>query len=529
MMREESSIRSRRFAWLLLIVLLLTLRAPSLVQPAGGDQGLYVYAARQWRAGAVPYRDFWDQKPPGVAAVYAILSSVWPHQSVVPAADLAASAATASLLILIGRRRFSETVGFAAAAVFLLFGDPSFTRLAGVYVRGQCEPFIALAITGALAILAAPSRTTIRLSAVGLCLAAAFWLKYNAAVYVVPVLIALWAWRPSTDDGLRTVRRDGVRVVAAGAAFSALVAAYFALNGALRDLWLATVIYNLRYSEETYAGFGSIAAYFLRLPFERARVDMLWFLGMSGAAFLAWCSRRRDSLAVPLAWVAAAMLSVTINGQRDLPNYFVQANPALALAAAGGFAAMLSRGRWRVLVAAAALVMGFWRVGAEGPRGTVRLAGLPGLARNLRFDLAYVRGDVDRGTYLSRFRGVKYDAVEIDEVSRYLRATTSLSEPVYVFGFLGGSICWLADRVSASRFFWSHPVLIEFASSEPGYGSAGVLIDLQQRRPAVVALQEEQWKSRSFFMRNEPLARWLTDGYVLERETAMFAIWRRKP
>ena len=39
---------------------------------------------------------------------------------------------------------------------------------------------------------------------------------------------------------------------------------------------------------------------------------------------------------MPVVWVAAACLSIAINGSRGLPQYFVQANPALALAAGWG-------------------------------------------------------------------------------------------------------------------------------------------------------------------------------------------------
>jgi hypothetical protein len=42
--------------------------------------------------------------------------------------------------------------------VYLLLSDPSLQRLDGVYVRGQCEAFIALAITAAVALTSASSR-----------------------------------------------------------------------------------------------------------------------------------------------------------------------------------------------------------------------------------------------------------------------------------------------------------------------------------------------------------------------------------
>jgi hypothetical protein len=167
-----------RFAWrwVVLILLLLALRLPSLVQPAGGDQGLYGYAGQRILAGDVMYRDVWDQKPPALAFVYAALSSLHPSQGVVPAADLAAAAAVAFGLIVLGRRRYSSNVGYGAAAIFLFFGDPYLQRLAGIYVRGQAEPFIALAVTTSLVLLAHPARRRRHLVAAGAALAVAFWL-----------------------------------------------------------------------------------------------------------------------------------------------------------------------------------------------------------------------------------------------------------------------------------------------------------------------------------------------------------------
>jgi hypothetical protein len=69
----EASAPRVRWAWLALILLLLALRLPSLVQPAGGDQGLYGYAGQRILAGEVMYRDVWDQKPPAIVFLYALL------------------------------------------------------------------------------------------------------------------------------------------------------------------------------------------------------------------------------------------------------------------------------------------------------------------------------------------------------------------------------------------------------------------------------------------------------------------------
>ena len=61
---------TRHAAWLLLIVLVMV-RLPSLVQPAGADQDLYAYVGQAITRGGLPYVDAWDQKPPAIHYTYA--------------------------------------------------------------------------------------------------------------------------------------------------------------------------------------------------------------------------------------------------------------------------------------------------------------------------------------------------------------------------------------------------------------------------------------------------------------------------
>lgn len=518
-----------RRAWILSLLVLLSIRLPSLVQPAGGDQGLYAYAGQRILAGDVMYRDAWDQKPPGIAFTYALLSRVWPHESMVPAADLVAAAATASLLVVLGRRRYSEGVGFGAASLFLLLGDPYLQRMSGIYVRAQCEPFIALAVTAALTVLARPAPRGRQFVMAGMALAAAFWLKYNAAAYALPVAAATWAWGQEPSGGWRPFLRNLALVASGFAAVSAAIIGYFTVNGALMDLRLATIDYNVRYSNETYDSPASVVWYLSTMPLERARVDMLWLVGGIGGALLLRRALSERSAPVALAWMVGAVASIAINGSRGLPNYFVQAAPALALAGSAGLATLADARAWARSAVALLLLVGLWRVGSDRFVWGFRFASLPGLIENVGYDLRRVRGRIDREAYLSRFRGQKHDALENHRLVQYIRRTTVPGDPVFVFGFSGGSVCWKSGRISSSRFYWSRPVFIEFAAEREGYGSAGLLADLQRRPPAVVALQKEDWRSQNFFMTTDRLRSWLEGGYVREYETSMFSVWRRKP
>lgn len=499
------------------------------------DQGLYAYAGVRLLAGDAPYAGAWDQKPPGIHVVYAALWSLWPHESVVALADLVVAAVVAGLLIVIGRRRFTESIGCGAAAFLLLFGNPALTQsLGGVFVRAQSETFIALAVTGALTLLAARTRNARHLIGTGLLLGVAFWLKPNAATYAVPAVAALAVWPRDGAWHRGTFWRECTVVGMAGAAMVALPLLLMWPTGALTDLYLATIAYNAAYSGDTYDGVAGILRYAGSFPIARAANDSLWFvggLGVLSGVWIGWRMRTHPRLwpiAMPLVWLIAVWLSILINGARNLPQYFVQAGPALALAAGVGLVPALSLLRRRhvgVALVSAALVL----------YASHRVSGFDGLAGNLQRDWQGLTGRLDRAEYLSHFGGRpqdKFVAGAIAQLTTLIRETTAPEDSIYVFGWAPG-VPALADRRSASRFHWSQPILLEFASHRPGYGSPGLLADLQKNTPALVALQHDHWAanrrhSSEVFHATPILESWLTTNYVRAPDLDRFEIWRRR-
>ena len=521
------------------LVALWLLRVPSLAQPMGGDQGLYAYAGQQLLAGHAPYAAGWDQKPPGIHVVYALLWFVWPHESVVAIADMAVAGLVALLLVVIARRRFTEGIGFAAAAVFLFFANPSMVqRLSGVYVRGQCETFIVLAITGAIALAAAERRSRASLIGIGVLLGCAFWLKYNAAAYALAITTAIFVWTQDPESWWRSGMKELGWIAAAGALTVALPLLAMIAVGAGRDLYLATITYNVAYSGETYENTTALR-YLFTFPIARASNDALWILGGLGAigALIQWVRAPRDSRAlcglVILSWIVAALFSILINGAREVPQYFVQAAAALAMMAAVGLAPLFSTRRSLLVpaVTTVVLVAACLRPGVTGH--------LPKLWDNLRADWSALKGETDRFTYLARFNGGddhKFVALEVEDLARKIKAGTASSDTIYVFGYSPG-VFVKSERRSASRFHWSRPVVIEFAAGSPGYGSEALAADLAREQPAIVALQKKDWgrgdrtadaDSSTFFHRTPKLETWLTGGYVHDRDTPLFEVWRRR-
>ncbi len=503
-----------------LACVLLVVRLPSLVQPMGADEGLYAYVGERMLAGALPYRDAWDQKPPAIHVTYAVMRAVLPRDAAVPAADLLVAALVAALLWRLGTNIAGPDVGPWSAVIFLFLSNPAFARLGGVAVRAQCETFIAAAITGAFLCLACHRAQRGRASvlAAGALFGLAFTFKYNAAAYGLAGLFALWLW------GALNVR--ALALLAAG--FLAPIAAFagwFAAGGAFDDLFDATIRYNVHYSGETYQGAWHAVMYLFTFPVRHARVDALWLVGGAGCAILLLGSRREPQRLFAVAWVAAACLTIAINGSRDLPQYFIQAAPALALAAAWAGTLVLTRTIPLSLVAAIAVAVGVWRVND-----------FPKLVDNTWRDARYALGRMPRDEHLSRYGDRttrKYSALAVDELGAFMRSHSDANDVVYVFGFSPGAYV-SADRRSASRFFWSRPVIVGFNDGKPGYGVAGLLEDLRANAPAIVALQQRDWypdvdDSAHFFMATPPLASWLRDGYRPTPGPEGFDVWTRRP
>ena len=272
--------------------------------------------------------------------------------------------------------------------------------------------------------------------------------------------------------------------------------------------------------------------YLFVAPIRHAQVDPIWFVGGVGCLFMLFVSvralaqRRLVTGWIPILWVALACVSIAINGSRDLPQYFLQAAPALALAAgmaaAIGFPRLPSVGRWIVVLLLAAAT---WRVGADP---------FPKLARNVWHDTQYALGRIDRRAHLAKYgsRDVdKYSALDNRDLGNFLASHTAPTDTVFIFGYSSGAYVY-ADRRSASRFFWSRPVIVGFNGSDPGYGVNGLRADLELRKPAYILLQERDWpdsqSSAPFFLSQPRLDGFLRDHYHrLDPFLEGFRAWER--
>jgi hypothetical protein len=164
-----------------------------------------------------------------------------------------------------------------------------------------------------------------------------------------------------------------------------------------------------------------------------------------------------------------------------------------------------------------------------------RVNDFPKLVDNTWRDARYAAGRVAREEHLARYGDRttrKYSALAIDELGSFMRSHTEPVDTIYVFGFSSG-VYVSANRRSASRFFWSRPVIVGFNDGKAGYGVDGLLGELRANRPAIVALQQRDWypdvdDSAHFFVATPPLASWLRGSYTQTSGPEGFDVWVRR-
>jgi hypothetical protein len=230
--------------WLLAVLFFVLFRAiPNISYPLGHDQSTFCVMGEGLLRGQQLYRDMWDNKPPGIFAVYAGIVRVFGH------AMWSAGLVDIVWLLLISicifwfARRY---LGTAEAVVAVLVNAVWHCRI-GYVDAAQPESFLTLLVFAAYFTVCAPGRWPLaRQFAAGLMFGGAFWLKYNALAFLPLVAVVPYVeWQgfdvnPKQLRGAVSWHTWGTRTCGLLAGFAAAIAAvlsYFWWKGS----WAALV------------------------------------------------------------------------------------------------------------------------------------------------------------------------------------------------------------------------------------------------------------------------------------------------
>jgi 4-amino-4-deoxy-L-arabinose transferase-like glycosyltransferase len=457
---------------LLLVVLavLAALRATIASMPLDRDEGEYAYIAQRWLAGVPPYKESFDQKPPGTFAFYALtFVTLGTSTEAIHWAGQLYTFGTLGCLFLIGRKLGDAWVGVLAA----LYGGFAAVECSLEGNALNTETVMILPLTAAFLVTlhaVETGRASWQLAA-GALSSVAVLCKQPALfnlVYHWLLLTICFGFRP----------RAGMVFLAGAALPIALVTGYFAACGALSEFWDCTVAHNLYYSASLplreypehldRALFTTESAGLPPLSLTLGPVFSLAFVGLFTGL------RPRANLAAGLpphhrlwlaGWLFFSLAGASVGGYFR-HHYFIQIMPAVSLLAALGTRSLTC---WLPLD-----LRGLTTAAVAG------LSVLWGVAYAWEFYVPF-KNEEQLVRESKRYYPVTFS--ESATVARYLVEHTTPDEPIYIFGS-EPQVYFYARRTSASRYIFVYPLMTAFADTAARQQQ--VIRELELKRPRYV-------------------------------------------
>jgi 4-amino-4-deoxy-L-arabinose transferase-like glycosyltransferase len=470
------------FSLALVCVVTALVRIPLLPIPFERDEGEYAYIGWRLDYGELPYRDWFDQKPPGVFWVYR-LALMLPGNPIVAVhfMGLLFSAASGCALFFLARRFMDHFMATMSAILFvILSADP---LLEGTAANTELFMLLPLILSQVVFFSTVPGGTP-KKSLMFLCgaltgLAVAF--KQVAGVNWV-FLLAVYPLFCAAGPKWRSTAIFGACSAVGAAAVWALIILYFFLRHGLPDFMENVFFHNLQYVHSLP---WSVRAKFCLQTFETiARSQALvWLLSAAGlwALFRARSSRLLIFLAGGL---VASALGVSASGY-FFPHYFQQLLPGLAIASVLGAHALYRAGFWQTLPGR-----------ARGVASAGALLALP-LTVLYPFWFSYSPETAVGKIYPGNTFGL------MPQFGERIAQMTRPDDRVYIFG-AEPELFFYAHRTSATRYIFLFPL----------YG----------QYPGVL---EKQKATADEVIRNQPAAAvWFPNGLFFAPGTEqMFTRW----
>jgi len=451
-------------AWLALgvpVLVAVVLAVTSLSYPHGRDQATHAYIGLRWLEGAVPYRDTFDIKAPGVFFAHVVAFTLFGrNMAAIHALDLVASVLPASVLVALATchpgaalaEKARHTLRVAPAYALLYYGTFEYGGTA------QSETWCnVVAATALYAATAAPARAMRASFVLGICAGAA--LVFKPPSVLVPAVCSLHLLLGARGGTLRATAARVARLLGAHALGAAVVLApvlaYFYRTNALAPMYDVVVVTTARYAS---AGGTALSAgdsigellmalsTFHGVPLFVAAVAVV----RSRAPEVNEGLRTRYRLG---AWVAVAATLVVVAQRKFFLYHWVVLVPPLVFLAGVALSdlrratAEPAPAPWaerEVLLTALVLVATLG--GGDGTAGALR-----GLAQASTYAKTGAPSAFDAAYEEPGFYGL----AEYREVADAVAHHTEPGENVLVRGF-EPQLYLLADRRYEGRHFWSY-------------------------------------------------------------------------
>ncbi len=410
----------------LILVLQIALRMPFLEEPLERDEGAYAYIAQRMLVGEVPYRDYYDHKPPAIYFIYAAVFKAFGESQ----AGLRYFTLFFSLIITlsvfgVGYLVWGRIGGLLSAFLYALFSG-------GPYVMGtssNTEIFMILPVILALyCFLRAEDEGWFFWC--GLLSGLAMMIKQVALLNFL-VLFAFIVLKPGVRLEFRSRAKKLLWLMGGVVVFPSLFLFYFWMRGALLDFVNGVIIENL-----VYVGTRDwIWSHLFRVIILENSV--LWVLAFFSIVYIFFKDRQSKHLLLAV-WTLASVCAVFI-GKSFYGHYFTHVIPGLCL-----------------LSAYAVLKY------TEKPRNILLGFAIAATLLYLLFNilLSQVQFYVLSPDEISARKYCTSNFVEAREIGRILKQEVAPQDTIYVWGAEPEVYFYVRAR-SASRFIYYYPLVIE--------------------------------------------------------------------
>jgi 4-amino-4-deoxy-L-arabinose transferase-like glycosyltransferase len=248
---EIGSLKDRRIhimAALVIVAATFIMRAQALfISNVDWDEGVYLIMAQRWTLGGLPYVAVWDQHPPGLPALLAVVQNIIPDP--VLGARLAATFAVMITALLINRFCVRYANRPAAGLIGALLYLVCISRWIGL--GANTGVFTNACVTSAAYLLYGAARRSptdlTRAVAGAAILGVGLQIKYVIFPEAVLFCLAYLAASYQQSRNLRATTAAGGLLIVAGIFPTCIVVLYFWTHGALRPFLDANISSNIDY------------------------------------------------------------------------------------------------------------------------------------------------------------------------------------------------------------------------------------------------------------------------------------------
>jgi 4-amino-4-deoxy-L-arabinose transferase-like glycosyltransferase len=488
---EETSSTSERFrpymVLLLMTALVLTwiLRMNFWGQPFEMDEGAYGYMGWGMLKGLVPYKDMYDQKPPGIFALNSLVFLLFePTALNVQIFASIYSLGSVLAVFMVTRKLAGREEGCLAALLYAIFSCGPHIQGGGV----NSEVFMVLPYTLAayflLKLLESGSSKNY--------LYFAFWTSLACTIKQVALVNFLWLasylviriWQRRQWDTVSRVLADGFLVVIGAVIPWLPFLLYFYWKDALVNFYFWQVSFNFQYMAQGPRGLPHLSLFVARTISVLCENGFLLLAALAGIG-CRWPiirgkvetpqqeteSRQQTAWILMAIWPIFSFIGVAL-GKRFFPHYFIQLIPPLAVLGGVGLMDLIRKIR---------------------SRGLDFLRRPAGFGMVVVFALAFLSFVMADAPYYLKYNGMQISLRQYNRplfsvtryIGKYLRERTEPSDLIYVWR-VNPEINFYALRKSPS------PILIHSIMSYnlPRDPHQQVLESLHRWPPKYIVLME---------------------------------------